>query len=98
EGSQASGNDAPATDLSGHRAREGGDAGTRLAIAALPEPQLLVIVTSVPAPSSVAVAPEDEPGAARAGSGASGVQETASTDGMGQELTLAMLGSEPWQW
>ena len=75
--------------------------------AARPTPRLLVLVTSEPAPSPLAVteAPENAPSYARAialrpnaDGGATWTQATASDDGTGQKLALVMLGSvaRPW--
>jgi len=72
-----------------------------------PAPQLLVLVTSEPAPSplTVTVAPEDSPSYARAvalrpdaAGSLTWSQATASTDRDGTKLALVMLGSDPWQW
>jgi hypothetical protein len=72
-----------------------------------PAPQLLVLVTSSPAPSPLKVteAPEDAPSYARAvalrpdaGGGATWTQATATSDGTDTKLALVMLGSNLRQW
>jgi putative zinc finger protein len=74
---------------------------------AAPPPQLLVLVTSEPAPSplTVTVAPEDAPSYARAvalrqdaAGSLTWTQATASTDRDGTKLALVMLGGDPGQW
>lgn len=77
------------------------------AASAAPAPRLLVLVTSEPAPSPLAVreAPEEAPSYARAvalrpdaNGGSTWTQATASSNGSETKLALVMLGSGPWDW